>query len=150
MSSRRWDFRPSTLLLLALLLVFFSAFLFYPVGHLLKGAFIAKGKFSLSYFGLLLSSPLQRQALANSFVIALCTTGLATLVSMPLAHVMTRFRFRGQTLLSGLLLVPLIMPPFVGAIGLRQLLARFGSVNLLLMKLGLIEPGHPIDWLGHG
>jgi len=46
--------------------------------------------------------------------------------------------------------VPMIMPPFVGAIGLRQLLARFGSVNLLLTKLGVIAPDQPIDWLGQG
>src|SRR5207253_6241580 len=102
------------------------------------------------YFELLLSSPLQRQSLLNSFLIALLTTGATTFLTVPLAYLMTRFAFRGKGLLNGLLLVPMIMPPFVGAIGLKQLLARFGSVNLLLMKLGLIDPGHPIDWLGHG
>ena len=69
---------------------------------------------------------------------------------MPLAQVMTRFNFRGKVLLSGLLLAPMIMPPFVGAIGLKQLLAKFGSLNLLLMQLGILEPGQPIDWLGQG
>ncbi len=44
----------------------------------------------------------------------------------------------------------MIMPPFVGAIGLGQLLARFGSVNLCLMDLGLLAPDKPIDWLGQG
>jgi iron(III) transport system permease protein len=44
----------------------------------------------------------------------------------------------------------MIMPPFVGAIGLKQLLAKYGSVNLFLMKLGLFPPGDPIDWLGQG
>src|SRR5438034_2139879 len=63
---------------------------------------------------------------------------------------MTRFDFLGKTLLGGLLLVPMIMPPFVGAIGLGQLLARFGSVNLFLMELGILSPDKPIDWLGQG
>src|SRR4030095_12160701 len=66
------------------------------------------------------------------------------------AQVMTRYTFRGQTLLRGLLLIPMILPPFVGAIGLRQLLARFGSVHLLLMSLGWVDPGKPVDWLGSG
>src|SRR5437879_11069943 len=44
----------------------------------------------------------------------------------------------------------MIMPPFVGAIGLGQLLARFGSVNLFLMDLGILSPDKPIDWLGQG
>ena len=69
---------------------------------------------------------------------------------MPLAQVMTRLNFRGKVLLGGLLLAPMIMPPFVGAIGLKQLLAKFGSLNLLLMQLGILEPGQPIDWLGQG
>ena len=58
------------------------------------------------------------------------------MLTLPLSWAMTRFRFRGKTLLASLLLVPMIMPPFVGAIGLRQLLSRFGSFNLLLTYLG--------------
>jgi iron(III) transport system permease protein len=42
------------------------------------------------------------------------------------------------------------MPPFVGAIGMKQIFARFGSVNLLLIDLGLMNPRNPADWLGGG
>jgi iron(III) transport system permease protein len=42
----------------------------------------------------------------------------------------------------------MVLPPFVGAIGMRQLLARFGSVNLLLLEMGVVN--QPIDWLGGG
>ncbi len=147
---KRYDLNGTTLTLLAVLLAFFAAFLFYPVSFMLRRAFGAGGEFTLQYFGLLLASPLQREALRNSFAIALLTTGLTTLLALPLAHAMTRFEFRGQALLGGLLLVPMIMPPFVGAIGLQQLLARFGSLNLLLTQLGLLAPGRPVDWLGQG
>lgn len=147
---KRYDLNVTTVLFLALLLAFFAIFLFYPISFLLKGAFIVEGKFSLKYFQLLLSSPLQRESLLNSFLIALFTTVLTTLLSLPLAYLMTRFNFRGKGLLSILLLVPMIMPPFVGAIGLRQLLAKFGSLNLLLMNLGIVPPDQPIDWLGRG
>src|SRR5947207_3333947 len=140
----------SPLAFLGLLLLFFSIFLFYPSARLFKEAFAVNGNFSLGNFKLLLSSPLQRQALLNSFLLALFTTGLATLLTMPLAYVMTRFSFRGKALPSRLILVPMIMPPFVGAIGLQHLLARFGSLNLGLMRLGLIAPDQPIDWLGQG
>jgi iron(III) transport system permease protein len=148
--TRRYDLNRSTLVLLALLAAFFGVFLFYPVSLLLRGAFIADGRFTLRYFELLLASPLGRQALGNSFLIALLTTALTTLLTLPLAWVMTRFQFRGKALLSGLLLVPMIMPPLVGAIGLRQLLARYGSLNLLLMEGGWVSPDQPIDWLGQG
>ncbi|HKQ38170.1 MAG TPA: iron ABC transporter permease [Verrucomicrobiae bacterium] len=133
-----------------LLLGFFGVFLFYPVSLLLKGAFIAEGKFGFQYFSILFSSPLQRESLRNSFLIAALTTLFTTLLSLPMAHWVTAVNFRGKGLLQALLLVPMIMPPFVGAIGLRQLLARFGTVNLLLSDLGIVRPDHPIDWLGQG
>ena len=147
---KRYDLNGTTCAFLGLLLVFFGLFLFYPVGLLLKGAFVADGKFTLKYFELLLSSPLQRESLRNSFAIALLTTGLTTLLTLPLAQVMTRLSFRGKAIAASLLLVPMIMPPFVGAIGLRQLLSRFGSLNLFLQKLGILGPGETIDWLGGG
>jgi iron(III) transport system permease protein len=141
---------PATTTFLVVLAVFFGLFLVYPVSLLLKGAFVDAGRFTFRYFGLLLSSPLQRESLFNSFAIATLTTILTTLLVMPMASVLTRFNFRGKAALHALLLVPMIMPPFVGAIGLKQLLARFGSFNLLLMDWGVIAPNEPIDWLGHG
>ena len=147
---KKYDLNATTGAILGFLLLFFGLFLFYPVGLLLKGAFVANGQFSLQFFSLLLSSPLQRESLRNSFVIASLTTGLTTGISLPMAWVMTRLRFRGKALLGSLLLVPMMMPPFVGAIGLRQLLSRFGSLNLLLSDLGLVPPDRPIDWLGAG
>jgi iron(III) transport system permease protein len=147
---KKYDLNSTTLVFLALLAGFFGVFLVYPISQLLKGAFVADGKFSLQSFEMLLASPLQRQSLMNSFAIAFVTTGLVTLLTLPLAHVMTRFQFAGKGVLGSFLLVPMIMPPFVGAIGLRQMLSQFGSVNLLLMKWGVIAPDHPIDWLGAG
>ena len=146
--AKRYDLNFSTVAFLGFLLFFFATFFLYPVSFMLKGAFFADGKVSLKYFLLLLESPLQSESLFNSFTIALLTTALTTLLTLPLAHWTTRFQFRGKTLLSSLLLVPMIMPPFVGAIGLSQLLARFGSLNLLLMRLGILPPDKPIDWLG--
>ncbi len=146
----KYDLSWGTLSFLGVLFLFFGAFLFYPISFMLKEAFWQQGTFTLRYFSLLLQSPLQRESLFNSFLLATLTTLLTTLLTMPLAQVMTRFNFRGKVLLSGLLLAPMIMPPFVGAIGLKQILAKFGSLNLLLMQLGILEPSRPIDWLGQG
>ncbi|MCM8829041.1 MAG: iron ABC transporter permease [Candidatus Omnitrophica bacterium] len=45
-------------------------------------------------------------------------------------------------------LLPLVAPPFVSAIGMRQILSRFGPVNLTLMKYGFTDS--PVDFLGTG
>jgi iron(III) transport system permease protein len=147
---KRYDLNASTLAWLGLVLGFFGLFLFYPASFMLRRAFALEGRLTLENFSVLLASPLQREALLNSFLIAAITTALTTLLALPLAHLMTRYEFRGKTLWSGLLLAPMIMPPFVGAIGLKQLLAKFGSLNLLLIDLGLLPSNRPIDWLGEG
>src|ERR1700761_2711197 len=141
------------LLLLAILAVFFGAFLLYPLIGLLGGAFFltdAKGHshFTLSFFQLLIENRLYRLSLVNSFEIAVLATVFTALVSIPLAVFFTRYAFPGREWFRPLLLAPLILPPFVGALGIKHIFARYGMINLLLMKLGLIAPAHPIDWLG--
>jgi iron(III) transport system permease protein len=44
----------------------------------------------------------------------------------------------------------MILPPFVGAIGIKQILGQQGALNALLETTGLMNPTHPIDWLGEG
>jgi iron(III) transport system permease protein len=105
---------------------------------------------SFPYFTLTPTSPTTWEYLRNSLLLAIATTVGTTVLTIPLAKWFTRYRFRGQGLLSGLLLVPLIVPPFVGAIGMERLLHRFGTVNLVLMNLGILDPGKPIDWLAGG
>ncbi|MBI3828602.1 MAG: iron ABC transporter permease [Planctomycetes bacterium] len=84
----------------------------------------------------------------NSLVLAVTVTFCCAALSYPLAYWQARGIFPGKTLLGGMLLLPLILPPFVGAIGLRRMLAKYGTVNLLLAKLGLVSEAHPIDFLG--
>ncbi len=147
---KKYDLSLSSVAFLGFLVLFFGVFLVYPAGFMLKGAFFSGYKINISYFRLLVESPLIRASLVNSLAVGILTTTLTTLISLPLAHWTTRYGFRGKSLLSGLLLMPMIIPPFVGAIGIKQLLARFGSLNLALVQLGLLPADKPIDWLGQG
>lgn len=139
-------------LLLALAL-FFGAFLIYPLIGLLGGAFLISDghghrTFTLQFFQLLGENRLYRLSLVNSFEIAALSTIFTALVSIPLAVLFTRYRFPGREWLRPALLAPLILPPFVGALGIKHIFARFGSLNLLLAKFGIVSLAHPIDWLG--
>ncbi len=55
---------------------------------------------------------------------AVFSTALTILIALPLAFLTDRFLFPGKSLFSALILVPMILPPFVGAIGIKQILAR--------------------------
>ena len=57
---------------------------------------------------------------------------LSSIISLPLAYFTMRFQFRGAVLIQTLGVLPLIMPPFVGAAAMQLLFGRSGSVNLLL------------------
>ncbi|NRA67861.1 MAG: iron ABC transporter permease [Pseudobacteriovorax sp.] len=121
-------------------------FLVWPVAIIISKAFLNDGQFTLDYFPLLFANELYKNSMINSMWIGVATTVLTTLVSLPLAIINAKYDFKGKGLLSGLLLVPMVMPPFVGAIGIQRFFARRGSVNLGLMEMGIIDA--PIDWLG--
>jgi iron(III) transport system permease protein len=72
------------------------------------------------------------ESLRNSFLIATLATLGSLLLAVPLALLFVRKRFAGRGLLGVMLLVPMIMPPFVGAVGLRLLLADQGPLNFLI------------------
>ena len=59
-----------------------------------------------------------------------------------------RFLFPGKSIVQSLLLLPIILPPFVGAIGVKQLFGQYGAINSLLKSIGLLSPDTTIDWIG--
>src|SRR5439155_17040739 len=79
-------------------------------------------------------------------VILVCLFCIA--ISVPLALLSTLYEFFGKRLANSLLLVPLILPPFVGAIGMRMILGRFGAVTAIVQRLGFVGHDAPVDWLG--
>lgn len=142
--------KPSVFLILSPILLFFAAFLIYPLLYIFRAAFWIDGHFTLTYFQLMVTDANTRALVINSFKLGVFVTLMTTLVSVPLAYVFTRYRFLGRRLMQGVILVPMIMPPFVGAIGMKMFFGLYGSVNMLLSKIGLIDPAQPVDWFGGG
>ena len=130
-------------------LLFFCAFFVWPILQILKGGFIdADGRLTFAYLASLVTDPIYLGGLANSFLLALTTTSFALLLALPLAFVTDRFLFPAKGLLGSLILVPMILPPFVGAIGLKQILGQYGALNAFIIDLGLRPHGWTFDWLG--
>jgi len=135
----------------ALTAVFFALFFLWPIAETVRGAFVGSdGRFTLDYIAEVFRNPLYLEGLWNSFRIGIFATLLAAVIAMPLAWMSDRFNFPGKPLLGALVLVPMIMPPFVGAIGVKQILGQQGALNALLADLRILNPDAPIDWLGEG
>lgn len=131
----------------AITALFFTAFFLWPIVQILKGGFVdADGHLTFAYLTELLADPLYLAALRNSFLLACATTILAAVIAIPLAVVSDRYLFPGKSLLGSLVLVPMILPPFVGAIGIKQIFGQYGAFNSLLITLHLQSPGWTFDW----
>lgn len=131
----------------ALTACFFAAFFLWPILQILKGGFIdADGHFTAAYLFSLLADPVYLGGLRNSFLIACATTTLALLIALPLAFISDRFIFPAKGLLGSLILIPMILPPFVGAIGIKQIFGQYGALNSLIINLGIRPEGWAFDW----
>ena len=112
---------------------FLLVFLLIPVGLVIFTAFVDEtGGLTLGHFANFFNQSIFRESFFNSLVVALASVFFASLIAIPLAYLTVRFEFRGALLIQTLGVLPLIMPPFVGAVALQLIFGRNGSVNLLL------------------
>lgn len=125
---------PAGLMLVAgLVLAFLVLFLVIPIGNVFYTAFVnADGQFTLGHFSAFLHQSLLTESFKNSLYVAVMATIFASLIAVPLAYFTIRFRFKGALIIQTLGILPLIMPPFVGAVAMQLIFGRSGSVNLLL------------------
>ena len=125
---------PGQTAVMLLISIFLLAFLVIPVVQVVFVAFMdaTTGEFTLLNFKDFFSTALFRESFWNSLYVGAMSVLVASVFSMPLAYFTSRFEFRGAIIIQSLGIIPLIMPPFVGAVAMLMLFGRNGSVNLLL------------------
>lgn len=125
---------PGQTALMALIFLFLLLFLIIPVAKVIFVAFMdaATGEFTLLNFMDFFNTALFRESFWNSLYVGFMSVLVASLLSMPLAYFTSRFEFKGAVIIQSLGIIPLIMPPFVGAVAMMMLFGRNGSINLLL------------------
>ena len=117
-----------------------GALFLLPIFLVVRGGFWDDGGFTLRHLFSVFKNPVYAEGLANSVLVAAGTTSACLAVALPLAWISHKYDFAGKQLFSAIVLVPMILPPFVGAIGMQQVLGRYGVLNSLL--------GLDFDWLG--
>lgn len=126
--------------LFAAVALLLAALFLAPLWAVLQGGFRDEDGFTLRPLLAVLADPVYVAGLRNSLGIAVAVTILSSLIAVPLAWIADRWDFAGKRWLTGLLLAPMILPPFLGAVGWQQLLGRYGAINALF--------GTAFDWLG--
>jgi iron(III) transport system permease protein len=98
------------------------------------------GEIGLQNFVNLYATPSFRRGLINSIITASSTLVATSAIGIPVAYVMTRYVFRGKKIFTLLTILPLMIPPFVGALALVGMMGRNGIITNFLQDL--------LMWLG--
>jgi iron(III) transport system permease protein len=114
--------------------LFLLVFLVVPVVKVIYVAFQDPntGALTLINFVDFFRTSLFQESFVNSLYVAGMSVVLSSVFALPLAYFTTRFNFGGAILVQTLGIIPLIMPPFVGAVAMLLLFGENGSVNLLI------------------
>jgi iron(III) transport system permease protein len=132
-SGIRLDWRQAGILFALLALLTF--FIVVPIVRVLWVSLSdGEGGLTLVHFANFFRRPLFRESLWNSLVAGLLVVFFGSLIAVPLAYLSVRYDFKGKILVNTLATLPLVIPPFVGAVALQLILGRSGTINLLLMR----------------
>jgi molybdate transport system permease protein len=85
----------------------------------------------------LITSESSRAALLLSLKTAAASTGVCIVIGVPMAVVLARASFPGQSILRALVLLPLVLPPVVGGIALLYTFGRQGLLGQHLDAFGV-------------
>ena len=88
-------------------------------------SFPLKG-FTLSWYAKLFATPALLHAVVNSLIVAITSSTAATAFGTMIAILLSRFNFRGRGALTGLAMLPLIIPYIVLAVALLILFHALG------------------------
>ena len=113
MSGRGWR-----ALTLGVPLAFLALFFLYPVASILERGLRGEGDSPLD----VLTDPLTREIVWFTVWQALASTALTIAVALPAAYVLGRYRFRGRSVVSALVVVPFVLPTVVVALAFLAIL----------------------------
>lgn len=141
--------RSFSIAVFAITIAFLGLFLLWPIFEAVRGAFIGSGgEWTGEYVFEVFRNPVYLEGLGNAFALAVASTVLTMLLALPLAWISSRYAFPGREVMGAVVLVPMILPPFVGAIGVKAILGPCGALNAALLQFGLTDGR--IDFLGEG
>ena len=111
---------PLLLFLVGTVFVLVGLFVVFPLAEVAVASLQTRGAWTLEHYELLARRRLYRNALVNSLSVAALVGVIGTALGFVLAFVLTRVRVPFKRALHLIILLPIISPPFVGAVSARQ------------------------------
>jgi iron(III) transport system permease protein len=107
----------------------------YPSLVLVLHSFVARGRPSLALYARVAGDPAAYAALEHSLAVSLAATAGGTVLGVAMAWVVARTDVPGRGVWQTALLLPYMIPPFIGAIAWVYLLSPVGYLNQAWMAL---------------
>jgi iron(III) transport system permease protein len=119
----------------------------YPLSILLVESFkIAEtGGWGISNYLEFFKDTYYLKTFGNTLVLSTLVLLTTTLFGIPLSYILARYRQWGKTVFTALILLPIVLPAYAGVFAFVIFFGKFGTVNLLLMDMGLIKT--PINFM---
>ncbi len=135
------------LLISAILWSIVALFVIYPLSFLIIESFKIAGtdRYGLQNYIDFFKDPYYLKTFSNTLLLGVLVLATTTLIGLPLAYILARYRLKGKVLFTALILLPIVLPAYAGAFALIVLFGKMGTVNLLLMDWGLISK--PINFV---
>ena len=92
--------------------------------------------FTLKWYAQLAGNDYLLAALLNSLKVAAAVAVASTALGLLAAKAITRYRFAGRGLLSGMIMVPLVVPGIIFGIALLIMFRRLADIDLSLFTIG--------------
>ena len=150
---RRHSSAMMTLFLLLPALAGFFGLFFYPMLLTLVLSFRPEGQtagWTLQNYTAFLSDPDGRWVILLTFILALGATILSVLLSVPLSLIL-REKLRGHRFYRLMIIVPLVIPGLIGALGLLLFFGTRGWFNLFLLQFApFVAPPLAVNYTIHG
>ncbi len=149
----RWRYGAVTLLMLSPGLLGFFALFFYPMLITVVRSLRPEGEqagWTLENYAVFLSNPNSLKVILLTFFLAISSTLLSIVLSVPLALVL-REKLRGHRLFRLTMLIPITVPGLIGALGLLLLYGSRGWFNLTLLSfVPFIDQPVRVNYTVHG
>ncbi|QEE18039.1 ABC transporter permease [Promethearchaeum syntrophicum] len=117
------------------LISFLLTFFYLPIVKILNFALIQEGSFTFDIFWSTLTSSLNLNAIAFTFIQSLLTTFICMFLGFPVSFFLAKYSFKGRKLIINLLTVPFVLPSIVVLLGFIILYGEGGFINQIWINI---------------
>jgi len=131
----------SNISLAALLWLVIALLVLYPMSILVLQSFKIAGTdtWGISNYLGFFQDTYYLKTFGNTLLLSVLVLLTTTLLGIPLAYILARYRHKGKTIFTALILLPIVLPAYAGVFAFIIFFGKYGTVNLLLLNAGLIE-----------